>query len=268
MRAYRIAYDGQPYRGFQRQPDVPTVEGEILDALDALSVLDDREVPEGYAAAGRTDAGVSALAQTVAFEAPDWLTPAALNSELPADVRAWASAEVDVEFHATHDAASRTYTYWLYAADADAERARDALDALAGRHDFHNLTSDDENTVRELSASLRVDEPFFVLTLRAGGFCRQLVRRVVTLVRAVAVGDASLAKIDRVLGADPIDGPEGVGPAPAEPLVLADVAYPDVTFDRDADAAASARQVFRAKRIERAAGARVAGRIAEGVGED
>ncbi|MFC6730557.1 tRNA pseudouridine(38-40) synthase TruA, partial [Natronoarchaeum mannanilyticum] len=73
MRAYRIAYDGQPYRGFQRQPDVPTVEGEILDALDALSVLDDREVPEGYAAAGRTDAGVSALAQTVAFEAPDWL---------------------------------------------------------------------------------------------------------------------------------------------------------------------------------------------------
>jgi len=272
MRAFRIAYDGQPYRGFQRQPDVPTVEGAILDALDALGITDGEDgeggdaVPTGYAAAGRTDAGVSALAQTVAFEAPDWLTPAAFNSELPADVRAWASADVDDEFHATHDAASRTYTYWLYAENAAPKRARDALDALAGRHDFHNLTSDDENTVRELESSLRVDDPFLVLTLRAGGFCRQLVRRVVSLVREVAVGDASLAKIERVLGDEPIDGPEGVAPAAAEPLVLADVVYPGVTFDRDADAAASAREVFRAKRIERAAGARVAGRIAEGVG--
>ena len=268
MRAFRIAYDGGPYRGFQRQPDVPTVEGAILDALAALGVIDGHDVPEGYAAAGRTDAGVSALAQTVAFAAPEWLTPAAFNSELPADVRAWASAEVDDEFHATHDAASRTYTYWLYAERADPERARDALDAVSGHHDFHNLTSDDENTVRDLTASLRVDEPFFVLTLRAGGFCRQLVRRVVSLVREVSVGDASPTKIDRVLDAEPIDGPEGVAPAPAEPLVLADVAYPGATFDRDADAAASAREVFRAKRIERAAGARVAGRIAEGAGED
>jgi len=269
VHAYRIAYDGQSYHGFQRQPEVPTVEGAILDALDALGVgSDGDDVPPGYAAAGRTDAGVSALAQTVAFEAPEWLTPAALNSELPADVRAWASAGVDAEFHATHDAEERTYTYWLYAADADPERARDALDALAGRHDFHNLTSDDENTVRDLSTSMRVDEPFFVLTLRAGGFCRQLVRRVVSLVREVAVGEASLAKVERVLGTEPIDGPEGVAPAAAEPLVLADVAYPGATFDRDADAAASAREVFREKRIERAAGARVARRIAEGVGED
>ena len=45
-------------------------------------------------AAGRTDAGVSALAQTVAFDAPEWLTPRALNAELPAEIRAWASADV------------------------------------------------------------------------------------------------------------------------------------------------------------------------------
>ncbi|HMB50137.1 MAG TPA: tRNA pseudouridine(38-40) synthase TruA [Natronoarchaeum rubrum] len=268
MRAYRIAYDGRPYHGFQRQPDVPTVEGAILDALAALGVTEsETTVPDGYAAAGRTDAGVSALAQTVAFEAPDWLTPAAFNSELPADVRAWASADVDAGFHATHDAASRTYTYWLHAPDADAERARDALDALAGRHDYHNLTSDDENTVRNLSASLRVDEPFLIVTLRAGGFCRQLVRRVVALVREVATGAADREKIERVLGAEPIDGPEGVGPAPPYPLVLTDVSYPGVTFGVDAEAAASAREVFREKRIERAAGARVAGRIEGGIGE-
>jgi len=79
MRAYRVAYDGRPYSGFQRQPDVPTVEGTVLAALGRLGVCELDAIPEGYAAAGRTDAGVSAVAQTVAFDAPDWLAPAAFN---------------------------------------------------------------------------------------------------------------------------------------------------------------------------------------------
>ena len=61
MRAFRVAYDGRPYSGFQRQPDVPTVEDTLLDALRALGVFEGSDVPPGYAAAGRTDAGVSAL---------------------------------------------------------------------------------------------------------------------------------------------------------------------------------------------------------------
>ncbi|MEF8787069.1 MAG: tRNA pseudouridine(38-40) synthase TruA, partial [Haloarculaceae archaeon] len=143
MRAYRVAYDGQPFYGFQRQPDVTTVEDTILDALRALDVLGaDEDTPPGYAAAGRTDAGVSARAQTVAFDAPDWLTPAALNSELPADVRAWASTDAPDEFHATHDATSRTYTYYLHAPDASDERARDPLHLHPGQHHLHNLTPD------------------------------------------------------------------------------------------------------------------------------
>ena len=95
MRAFRLAYDGRPFYGYQRQPRVPTVEGALLDALTDLDVVDDPTVvPERYAAAGRTDAGVSASAQTVAFVAPEWLTPAALSSALPATVRAWAHADV------------------------------------------------------------------------------------------------------------------------------------------------------------------------------
>ena len=69
MRAYRIAYDGRPYYGFQRQPDVPTVEDDLFDALRALDAFSG-EKPPSYAAAGRTDAGVSALAQTVALRPP------------------------------------------------------------------------------------------------------------------------------------------------------------------------------------------------------
>ena len=280
MRAFRVAYDGRPFHGFQRQPDVPTVEDAIFDALRELGVADGK--PDGYAAAGRTDAGVSAVAQTVAFECPDWLTPAALNAELPASVRAWASAEAPEGFHATHHAESRTYVYHLYAPDADLGRAEAALDKLRGKHDFHNLTPDDENTVREPEADVRRDGVFgseategssversesdaeyLVFTLRASGFVREMVRRIVSLVHAVATGAAELSKVERVLGPEPIEGPEGVPPAPAYPLVLVDVAYPMLEFSTDEEAAASAREVFEALRAERATGARLARELRE-----
>jgi tRNA pseudouridine38-40 synthase len=262
-RAYRVAYDGRPYHGFQRQPDVPTVEDAILGALRSLDVLaGDSAVPEGYAAAGRTDAGVSAAAQTVAFEAPGWLSPAALNAELPAAVRAWASAGAPADFHATHDATGREYTYFLHAPDASAGRARRALDVLAGEHDFHNLTPDDEGTVRTLSTALDRDGPFLVVTLGAGGFARQLVRRAVTLVAEVARGETDTGRIERALSADPLPGPAGVPPAPAYPLVLADVTYPNLAFRVDDAAAESAREVFAARRTEHATLARVAGALA------
>jgi len=275
MRAYRLAYDGRPFHGFQRQPSVPTVEDALFDALRGLDVLDDDAAkPEGYAAAGRTDAGVSARAQTVAFRAPEWLSPRALNSELPADARAWASAPVPEEFHATHDARSREYVYFLHAPrdgaagdgrEWDDDRARAALDRLSGEHDFHNLTSDETGTVRDLSTSAERDGDFLVVRLRAGGFARQLVRRVVGLVREVAEGAAAMGKVERVLGPEPVEGPAGVAPAPAAPLVLWDVAY-DVRFEVDEDAAESAREVWRRRHAERSVGARVAGALRDGLG--
>lgn len=266
MRAYRVAYDGRPYSGFQRQPDVPTVEGALLSGLARLSVRSrDDGPPAGYAAAGRTDAGVSAVAQTVAFEAPAWLTPAAYNSELPADVRVWASADVPDGFHATHDATERRYTYFLYAPDADDAVAAEALDALCGRHDYHNLTPDDDGTVREVSGDLRRDGDVLVVELRAGGFARQLVRRVVGLLDEVLRGDATRSKVDRVFSADPLPGPEGVAPAPAYPLVLTGVDYPGVTFEPDDDAVDATRSVFEDLRVERATAARVAACVVSGL---
>lgn len=262
MRAFRIAYDGRPYRGFQRQPDVPTVEDSLLDALRALDAAGDGP-PPGYAAAGRTDAGVSAAAQTVAFEAPDWLSPAALNSELPVSIRAWASAPAPPSFHATHDATRRTYTYFLYAPEADESDARRALAALDGDHDFHNFTPDDSGTRRTLSTGLERDGPLFVLTFRAGGFARQLVRRLVSVVAEAAHGRAGRDRIDRLLGPDALSGPEGVEPAAPEPLVLTDVEYPGLSFEVDGEAAATARAVFEDLRAQRAASARVAGSVCD-----
>lgn len=259
MRAFRVAYDGHPYHGFQRQPAVPTVEDSIFDTLRELDVLAaDTEKPPGYAAAGRTDRGVSAVAQIIGFEAPDWLTPRAFNSELPESIRAWAHADPSPEFHATHDATARTYTYHLHAPDGDPERARDALMALSGEHDFHNLTPDDRNTVRTLDVALESDGEFLILCLRAGGFSRQLVRRIVTLVDRVATGATPLAKIGHVLSKEPLSGPEGIGPAPAAPLILTGVTYPELDFRVDDTAAASAREIFEEGRIKAATNARVA----------
>ena len=262
MRAFRIAYDGRPFHGFQRQPSVPTVEGAIFDALRALDVVEG-ETPPGYSAAGRTDAGVSALAQTVAFRAPEWLVPRAFNAELPESIRAWAWTDVPADFHATHDAEWREYRYFLFAPDLDDDRARAALDGLRGEHDFWNLTPDDERTVRRLRGDLSRDGPYLVLTLRSAGFARELVRRIVSLIRAVGSGAAQPSKVERVLGPNRIEGPEGVPPAPPHPLFLRAVSY-DVTFDAGGDTE-TASSAFRAVAVENRTRYRVADAIATGI---
>jgi tRNA pseudouridine38-40 synthase len=279
MRAFRVAYDGRPFYGFQRQPSVPTVEDSLFDALRRLDVLgDDADKPQGYAAAGRTDAGVSAVAQTVAFECPAWCSPRALNSELPGSVRAWAVADVPDDFHATHHAVRRRYTYHLYAprpgtdsldgrAHVDDERARAALAALSGEHDFHNLTPDETGTVRDLTTDLTRDGAFLTVRVESDGFARELVRRLVSLVHAVGSGAAAVEKVERVLGPEPIDGPEGVPPAPATPLVLTGVDYPETAFDPDEAALASARTAFGEQAVDGRVRGRVADEVLAGLGD-
>ncbi|MFC7073678.1 tRNA pseudouridine(38-40) synthase TruA [Halovenus rubra] len=262
MRAYRIAYDGQPYHGFQRQPDVDTVEDRLIAALTALGVTDG-EVPPGYAAAGRTDAGVSAKAQTIAFDAPEWLTPRALNSELPETVQAWAYTDVPTDFHATHDATEREYTYFLYAADKHEHLARKAVDRLTGEHDFHNLTVDEAGTERTLLAELDCDDSCFILRFRAGGFPRQFVRRAVTLVRQIAGGSRELPFLERVLAPDALSGPDGIGPAPPAPLVLTDVSYTGIEFITEQEAVERTQQYFAKRHREYAAKTRITETLAQ-----
>jgi tRNA pseudouridine38-40 synthase len=265
-RAFRVAYDGRAYAGFQRQPHARTVADALLEALADHGLVERGDgsthaTPTGYAAAGRTDAGVSAVAQTVAFEAPTWLTPRAFNGHLPGSVRTWAAADVGDGFHATHDAARRTYRYHLYAPESGAESAsdrarqdpehavdddrfREALARFDGERDFHNLTTDETGTVRDLDAGATRGGDTLVVELSADGFPRALVRRVVAAARAVGRGTADLAWIDRLLAAEPIPGDRGIGPAPPEPLVLWDVTYPDASFAVDREAAESARVAF------------------------
>lgn len=269
MRAYRVAYDGSEYHGFQRQPTVSTVEDALLDGLADLDIIEGGvDTPPGYAAAGRTDAGTSALAQTIAFTAPEWLSPAAFNGSLPNDIRVWASAPAPAEFHATHDATAREYTYFLHAPRASEQRARDAVTEFAGKHDFHNLTPDDEGTVRDLETELTRDGPFLVVMVRADGFPRQFVRRFVSVVSSVARDESELDRVEQVLGDEALSGPDGVPPAPADPLLLSGVEYPNLEFTVDEDALAATHSFFARKRAERAASVRIAGALGTvGTGE-
>ncbi len=262
-RAFRVAYDGREYAGFQRQPHATTVEGTLLAALADHGIVDRGDgpthaTPPGYAAAGRTDAGVSAVAQTVAFEAPDWLTPRAFNGRLPGAIRAWAAADVPDGFHATHDAVRRTYRYHLCAPDVDGpvdahaedgrpvddDAVRGALERLSGNHDFESLTADDTGTVRTVRATATRAGEFLLIDVTAGGFPRALVRRLVAVVEGIGRGTVDPAFLDRILGDEPMWGEHGVGPAPPEPLVLWDVGYGDVTFEVDGAAAESALVAF------------------------
>ena len=282
MRVFRLAYDGRRFYGFQRQPTVPTVEGALFDALVELSVLSpDAHRPTGYAAAGRTDAGVSAVAQTVAFECPDWLRPRALNSELPATVRAWASADVADDFHATHDATRREYVYHLYAPPREADddcrpldgrqpvdddRVAAALDALAGQHDFHNLTPDETGTERGLTTDFERDGDVLVLSVSADGFARQLVRRLVAVVDAVGHGAQPVSWIDSLLGSEPVDPRPPA--APPEPLVLSAVDYPGVDFKRDSTAADSGATAFGERAVDALVGHRITATLADRLASD
>ncbi|MBQ0017292.1 MAG: tRNA pseudouridine(38-40) synthase TruA [Clostridiales bacterium] len=109
-----IQYDGKNYNGFQKQDgDVKTIESVIEDKMKEVMKEDIT-----IFASGRTDAGVSAYAQTAHFESnttiPCEKIPFALNEKLPDDIKITSCKEVNSEFHARFDVKKKTYVYKTY----------------------------------------------------------------------------------------------------------------------------------------------------------
>ena len=108
-----LAYDGTPYRGWQVQPGLPTIQGLLSEAIHRT--VGQRILPQG---SGRTDAGVHALAQVASF-ALDVDIPAAnlqraLNRCLPPGIRILSAEIVPANFHARHSAIGKTYEYRIF----------------------------------------------------------------------------------------------------------------------------------------------------------
>jgi tRNA pseudouridine38-40 synthase len=105
-----LTYDGTPYNGWQVQPNLPTVQGTLADAIHRIT--GETVLPQG---SGRTDAGVHALAQVATFSLTVPIPPTnlhrALNRALPASIRVLSVEDVPEDFHARHSALRKTYEY-------------------------------------------------------------------------------------------------------------------------------------------------------------
>jgi tRNA pseudouridine38-40 synthase len=229
-----IQYLGTRYGGWQLQNNAPSIQGVLEDALAQVF-----GTPLRVHGAGRTDAGVHAMAQRVHVDAPFQIPPRGvmlgLNQLLPPDVRITRVEGVADEFHARFSARSKTYEYriWnaevadVFAAPTHAHVARplderlmqEAAKTLAGTHDFAAFTVADpevSSTTRTIERIEVVREGSVIrITVTADGFLRYMVRRI-----AGSLIEAGRGR----LGAGTLFQ-EARWTAPAQGLVLLDIAY-------------------------------------------
>jgi tRNA pseudouridine38-40 synthase len=157
-----LAYDGTPYNGWQIQPNLPTVQGTLAQAIHR--VTGETVLPQG---SGRTDTGVHALAQVATFSLTVPIPAAnlhrALNRALPASIRVLSVEAVPEDFHARHSALRKTYEYrilsggnedricspmlapyvWACRLPLNLEILQQAATHILGTHDFTSFAASD-----------------------------------------------------------------------------------------------------------------------------
>ncbi len=196
-----FSYDGSSFRGYQKQPNRRTIQGEVETVLENIN--DNKKVD--IVASGRTDAGVHALNQKAHFDLDIKITEdklkKAMNSMLPDDVYVKRVEIVPNDFHARYDVSCKEYVYKInlgeydpiskdyvlqYNKKLDVVEIERALKYIEGTHDFKSFTkADDEkdNYVRTIfSANLTRDIKnvnFLTFTFLGTGFMRYMVRNLV-----------------------------------------------------------------------------------------
>ena len=232
--ALKLSYIGTRYSGFQVQPDVATVEGVIFDALVESGLIKSPGSAR-YQSAGRTDRGVHATGQVIAFDTdkPDLAVPRIINSKLPDDVWSWAHAVVGDDFDPRRDAISRVYRYILWGT-YDVSSMRSATKVLSGTHDFLNfLTQDGGRSTRRTiqRIDLRVSGNFTILDVIASSFAWHMVRKIATALTMIGSGVRDKDWLEQML--NPAEFEEGLEPAPAHGLILRDVTYENIEWVED-----------------------------------
>lgn len=226
--ALKLAYIGTNYHGSQIQPNVNTIEGKMFEALEELGIIDDPK-QANFKCAGRTDAGVHALGQVVAFntDKPELAIPRVINSKLPNSIWAWAHAHVPDDFNPRYNAVSRSYRYIMSGELYDISKIRSASKLLIGTHDFANFCTNDgdKGTVRNVERiDVRVSGALTKIDVQANSFLWNMVRKVVTALMMVGSDVRDIEWLEQML--DPESYEEGIEPALAYGLILTKVDYP------------------------------------------
>lgn len=242
-----LEYEGAKYSGWQDQINARTVMGELRAAAQDLF-----HGPVEIQGAGRTDAGVHALAQVAHLRAatrhgfhPDQLLRG-LNDRLPAEISILQVEEVPSRFHARHDAVSRSYVYqisrrknafskkhvWWIKEQLDVESMREAAALLAGRHDFVCFRAVDpskplESTIVVVDkAEIEEHGDLILFRIEASHFLWRMVRRIVGILVKLGKKEITIDQFRQLL-----DGKCGQGlkvsewTAPASGLFLERVRY-------------------------------------------
>lgn len=243
MDCYRavVQYDGTDFYGFQIQAQGRTVQGEIEKSLKQITQANIR-----IKSAGRTDTGVHALGQVIAFTASWQHSRAdferALNAVLPDDIVIEKLQPTDDTFHPRFDAVSRSYRYtvinrpWPNVLERrythhitdrlDAAVMNEAAQWLIGSHDFSSFGQPPQGqiTIRQLTQAEWTEQPphlFFNVT--ANAFLYRMVRRIVGTLIEVGLGRLAPDKVGEILAAH--DLRRSAPPAPACGLCLMQVSY-------------------------------------------
>jgi tRNA pseudouridine38-40 synthase len=236
-----VAYDGTDFVGFQRQAIGRTVQGVFESVLEDIVGSRVRVL-----AAGRTDAGVHAEGQVIAFDT-EWRhslsdLKRALNAGLPQDSVVRELAQAAADFHPRYDALSRRYRYTIHQApvrsplarrvslhcktplDIDAMKAATAV--IIGEHDFAAFgrpTKGDVTVRRVIEAHWVATPPWVVFEIEANAFLFRMVRSIVGTLLQVGHGRISPERVLEILASR--DRSQAGKTAPAHGLCLIRVSY-------------------------------------------
>ena len=236
-----VEYQGTAYRGWQAQKNARTVAGVLSEAIQSATGAKRFEL---YGA-GRTDAGVHALAQVAHLEidaAPEPRTlRRGINDLLPADVHVLALQQAEPRFHARHHAVARSYLYqisrrktafgkklvWWVKEQLDLASMRAAAKLFVGTKDFRSFSADDpeEKSSRVAVERVEVGEVGALVLIRIEGshFLWKMTRRIVGVLVEAGRGKLPLEKVQSFLESD---SPEPARlAAPASGLFLERVYY-------------------------------------------
>ena len=242
-----VEYDGTNYHGMQFQANAHTVQAEIEKQICRLT-----GERVSITAAGRTDAGVHALGQVIAFDTESTIPPPrwaiALNTYLPRDIRVLSSRAVRAEFHPQYQAISKRYAYLLYRQTSGvviyrqhalclSERLRvdlmrQACRYFIGRHDFRAFCargSHAKTFVRTVMACDLVQEgPFLRLEIEADGFLYNMVRIIMGTLLEVGRGRIPVYQVPHII--ESCDRTQAGPTVPPQGLYLLTVHYPEEDF--------------------------------------